>query len=161
VATQPEALRLFDLAGPDAIQPSQSETERHGAGRDGPTLSGGETGPEATRSATTPASVNDPHVGTLPHPSRTTTPRVRPRSGAHDPKDGGQRLSDDFLREAAGAARLVGLATDTLTEAITAARNAGSSWRQLGIATGIPFQTLHRRAKLAAAHPEPPGQEEL
>jgi len=48
------------------------------------------------------------------------------------------------LRAAADGAILVNDARQALNEAIDAARAAGHSWRTIGIATGIPYQTLHR-----------------
>ena len=49
------------------------------------------------------------------------------------------------LRMVAEAATMVVNANDRLEAAIEAARMAGFSWRQIGIAAGVPYQTLHRR----------------
>jgi hypothetical protein len=51
----------------------------------------------------------------------------------------------DVLRAAADAATLVATSHQNLDRAIGAARAAGHSWRAIGIVTGIPYQTLHRR----------------
>jgi len=150
MATQPEPLRLFDPGRLDD-EPSPHETERRVADRDAPMPSRVRTRREASRSKTTPAVPADVHVGTPPDPSDIET---------HHRERRGPSPDNDLLREAAEAARLVTLTTDALNAAITAARAAGRSWRELGIAAGIPFQTLHRRAKLADTHPEPPGQED-
>ena len=49
------------------------------------------------------------------------------------------------LRVVAEQATMVVNAHDRLDAAIEAARMAGGSWRQIGIAAGVPYQTLHRR----------------
>lgn len=49
------------------------------------------------------------------------------------------------LRVVAEEVTMVMNAHDRLDAAIEAARRAGVSWRQIGIAAGIPYQTLHRR----------------
>lgn len=49
------------------------------------------------------------------------------------------------LRVVAEEATMVVNANDRLEAAIDAARMAGVSWRQIGIAAGVPYQTLHRR----------------
>ena len=53
--------------------------------------------------------------------------------------------ADDALRAAGKAAKLVAAAHHDLDRAVEAARAAGHSWRAIGIVTGIPYQTLHRR----------------
>ncbi len=45
----------------------------------------------------------------------------------------------------ADAARMVANADHQLLAAIGAARVACISWREIGTAAGIPYQTLHRR----------------
>ena len=54
------------------------------------------------------------------------------------------------LRDAVVAAILVNDARRALSEAVAAARVAGHSWRAIGIATGIPYQTLHRNRRQPA-----------
>lgn len=49
-------------------------------------------------------------------------------------------------RSIAAAARQLRLAQSRFGAAIDAGRRAGLSWRQIGAAAGVPFQTLHRRA---------------
>jgi len=49
------------------------------------------------------------------------------------------------LRVIAEEATMVVNAHDRLEAAIEAARRAGVSWREIGIAAGVPYQTLHRR----------------
>ena len=49
------------------------------------------------------------------------------------------------LRLVAEAARMERTARARLVEAIAAARAAGHSWRELGTASGVPHQSLHRR----------------
>jgi hypothetical protein len=49
------------------------------------------------------------------------------------------------LQVVAEEATMVVNAHDRLEAAIQAARRAGVSWRQIGIAAGVPYQTLHRR----------------
>jgi hypothetical protein len=49
------------------------------------------------------------------------------------------------LQLVAEEATMVMNANDRLEAAIEAARRAGVSWRQIGIAAGVPYQTLHRR----------------
>lgn len=51
----------------------------------------------------------------------------------------------ELLRAVAEAAKLESTARAHLDDAAAAARAAGHSWRELGIASGIPHQTLHRR----------------
>lgn len=51
----------------------------------------------------------------------------------------------DQLRVIAEEATMVVNAHDRLEAAIEAARRAGFSWRQIGIAAGVPYQTLQRR----------------
>lgn len=53
--------------------------------------------------------------------------------------------SANQLRVIAEEATMVVNANDRLEAAIEAARRAGFSWRQIGIAAGVPYQTLHRR----------------
>lgn len=52
----------------------------------------------------------------------------------------------ECLRQASDAATMEEAAKRSLAGAIVAARSAGCTWRAIGIATGIPYQTLHRRS---------------
>jgi hypothetical protein len=52
---------------------------------------------------------------------------------------------ENLLRAVAEAATMVRNANRQLDAAIEAARAACLSWREIGIAAGIPYQTLHRR----------------
>ena len=49
------------------------------------------------------------------------------------------------LRAASEAARVLAEAQVRLSAAVSNARAAGLSWRRIGTATGVPYQTLHRR----------------
>ena len=71
-------------------------------------------------------------------PSRTETP-ARPASNRKTEPD------DHPLQAVSEAAKLEAAARARLADAIAAALVAGHSWRALGIASGIPHQTLHRR----------------
>ena len=59
-------------------------------------------------------------------------------------------LDKRALREPVAAAILVVSARRVLSGAIDAVRAAGHSWRAIGIATGIPYQTLHRNRRSRA-----------
>jgi len=122
VATQPEAQRLFEPGSLDGTHPSQGQTEPSVTDRD--TAVPGSTQREPSRTATT-RSVS------------ATKPIAR-----HS-VDQGDRA--ELLRSASTEATLVRTATEALADALRAARAAGCSWREIGIATGIPYQTLHRR----------------
>jgi len=57
----------------------------------------------------------------------------------------GSKLSaEELLHRVAEAARLVAKAQAGFVRAVTTARGAGCSWRRIGSATGLPYQTLHR-----------------
>lgn len=51
----------------------------------------------------------------------------------------------DVLRKVRRAARLMVEAQTHFREAVNAARRSGCSWRRIGNAAGVPFQTLHRQ----------------
>jgi hypothetical protein len=51
------------------------------------------------------------------------------------------------LQRAAAWATLEAAARRELADAIAAAHAAGHSWRAIGSATGLPYQTLHRRSR--------------
>jgi hypothetical protein len=122
MATQPEALRLFDPEGLDN-KPSQPGTEHSVADHDAPMLSRVRTRRAPRSETTSPPPYSEP-------PTRKLA-------------DHGDRA--ECLREASEEATLVRTATEALAAAVCAARAAGCSWREIGIATGIPHQTLHRQ----------------
>ena len=64
---------------------------------------------------------------------------------ADRPPRGQKAPSRCCLEEVARAARMMQQAQRQLTTWILTARNEGCSWRQIGAATGISHQTLHRR----------------
>jgi hypothetical protein len=61
-------------------------------------------------------------------------------------------LGQNLLRVIADAATMVRNADLRLDAAIQAARVAGCSWREIGIAAGVPYQTLHRRHRKEERH---------
>ncbi len=75
-------------------------------------------------------------------PSQIKTPPPLSRIETDNPK-----VEDPAhqLRVVAEEATMVVNANDRLEGAIDAARMAGVSWRQIGTAAGVPYQTLHRR----------------
>jgi hypothetical protein len=118
MAGQPDPLRLFDLDD-EALATSQSETS---------------------------ASVS--HGETARPPSQIETSRGASQAGTRalardnwSPK--GQDA--DALKRAGAAAVGAEAAQWALDKAIAAARSAGASWRRIGAATGLPYQTVHRR----------------
>lgn len=75
-------------------------------------------------------------------PSQIETPPPLSEIGTDDPE---VEDSANQLRVVAQEATMVVNAQDRLEAAIEAARRAGISWRHIGIAAGVPYQTLHRR----------------
>lgn len=65
-------------------------------------------------------------------------PGDEPRAGA---EVGSAEGSLDAVAE---AARLVVKAQARFAAAVSAARAAGCSWRRIGTAAGVPYQSLHR-----------------
>jgi hypothetical protein len=57
--------------------------------------------------------------------------------GASSPEEPLQRVNE--------AARLVVKAQARLLRAVMTARSAGCSWRRIGTAAGVPYQSLHRK----------------
>ena len=51
----------------------------------------------------------------------------------------------EALRQVNEAAKLIVEAQARLAAAVTAAHDAGCTWRRIGIASGVPYQTLHRK----------------
>jgi hypothetical protein len=82
------------------------------------------------------------HVETPKCPSQIETPPPLSEIETEDPEV--EDLADQ-LRVIADEATMVVKANDRLEAAIEAARRAGVSWRQIGIAAGVPYQTLQRR----------------
>jgi helix-turn-helix, Psq domain len=81
-------------------------------------------------------------VETPKRPSQIETPSPLSEIETDNPE------VDDSARQlqvVAEGATMVVNAHDRLEAAIEAARRAGVSWRQIGIAAGVPYQTLHRR----------------
>lgn len=62
---------------------------------------------------------------------------------------GEEAPSRTCLAEVTRAARMMHQAQQQLTTWILTARDEGYSWRQIGAATGISHQTLHRRFRSA------------
>lgn len=88
---------------------------------------------------------------TSPTVSRTETDQIRTPSGdLSNPLHESQALRDTFA-----AAILVEEARRALSDAIAAARSAGYSWRAIGAASGIPYQTLHRNRRSPADRDSP------
>jgi ribosome modulation factor len=81
-------------------------------------------------------------VETLQCPSQIETPERLSEIETDNPK-----VEDPAhqLQLVAEEATMVVNANDRLEAAIEAARRAGISWRQIGIAAGVPYQTLHRQ----------------
>jgi hypothetical protein len=60
-------------------------------------------------------------------------------------RDRGSAAAEDVLRRVAQTATEVGQASARLSRAVVKARQAGCSWRRIGDASGIPYQSLHRK----------------
>mgnify|MGYP001208125652 CR=1 FL=1 len=84
---------------------------------------------------------------TLRGPSQGGTPAPPAQVAAAEETDPLHAVREAATMEAAARTRLV--------DAITAARTAGHSWRTLGIESGIPHQTLHRRLRYPDSDPGP------
>jgi hypothetical protein len=83
---------------------------------------------------------SQPKTGAELSPSETR--QVPSRS---ETRSNWQEGQENPLHAVAEAATMVGNADRHLDAAIEAARAAGRSWREIGIASGVPYQTLHRR----------------
>jgi hypothetical protein len=94
----------------------------------------GDADPRLSHDETTAVSIRDTNV-----PIRDTVLV----DGSTRPPHGADGL---MLQRVARAAAGVVIAGHVLNEAIAAARSDGCSWRAIGAATGLPYQTLHRRA---------------
>lgn len=56
-----------------------------------------------------------------------------------------RRLGEGSLQRLHQAGRLVAQAQARFASAVIAAHKAGCSWRRIGAAAGVPYQSLHRR----------------
>jgi hypothetical protein len=92
----------------------------------------------------------DPYLLNL-DPSQCATPARPSRSETLPPLSqigtGGQEVpnSPGLLQAITDAATLVAASQGRLDVAIEAARVAGCSWREIGAAAGVAYQSLHRR----------------
>jgi len=82
------------------------------------------------RTTTRPAACRH-HTGEAVHPIEVTAARL---VAASDPLD-----------RARLGAELRDLAADAVASSIRDASKAGKTWREIGAALDVPFQTLHRR----------------
>ena len=57
----------------------------------------------------------------------------------------------------AAAADVAARAHARLAQAVAGARQAGASWRHIGVAAGVPYQTLHRQAATRTGVRRPPS----
>jgi hypothetical protein len=83
-------------------------------------------------------------MATAPDPLRLFDSLALGLDGAASPKEPLQRVRE--------AARLVAKAHARLLRVVMTARRAGCSWRHIGTAAGIPYQSLHRKF---SRHPVP------
>jgi hypothetical protein len=135
VADRPEALRLFELPGPGDIpepgheRPSRAETtapSRHGTA-------------ERSRAAIAAPTRHEPTA-----PSRDETRAYASRCETREQASQAADQGSEPLSLVTEAARTLRTAHSHLLEAIATARAAGHSWRELGAASGVPYQSLHR-----------------
>ena len=61
----------------------------------------------------------------------------------HEDRD--SAAAEDVLRRVAESAKEVAQASARLSRAVVKARQAGCSWRLIGEASGVPYQSLHRK----------------
>ncbi len=61
------------------------------------------------------------------------------------------------LQQVAAAAESAARARARLAQAVAAARQTGASWRHIGLAAGVPYQTLHRQAATRTGVRRPPS----
>ena len=85
-------------------------------------------------------------------PRRKTTTRATPSRKRETPPDDPlastvRQLADtcDALERARIAARVRDLADQLVASSIRDASRTGRTWREIGTALDVPFQTLHRR----------------
>jgi hypothetical protein len=76
----------------------------------------------------------------------TTTPKAPSAEETHDSGAPERDGDAEVLRRCVVAAGLMNHARVEFDDAVAAARATGHTWRQIGNATRIPHQTLHRRS---------------
>ena len=86
----------------------------------------------------------DPPVVRRSSGSETPTRASRPETSRR-PSHAETVSASDRLHGVTAAATMVATADHQLDAAIAAARADGCTWREIGIAAGVPYQTLHRR----------------
>jgi hypothetical protein len=65
------------------------------------------------------------------------------------------------LQQVAAAAEAAARARARLAQAVAAARQASASWRHIGVAAGVPYQTLHRQFATRTGLRRPPSAAKL
>ena len=123
MAGQPEPLRLFDIVEAIDDKASQPETVRCPSRKKTPSTRSTTAPPSSLETSSAPSDVETADAGGV-----TTS------------------VTAECLRQVGDAATMEEAAKRALVGAISAARSAGCTWRAIGIATGIPYQTLHRRS---------------
>lgn len=80
-----------------------------------------------------------------PSPSRIETKDELSHLKTQQTQSQIETSAEDLVLAVRGAAKVVADAERRLVVAIEAARAGHCTWREIGIAAGIPYQTLHRR----------------
>jgi len=84
-------------------------------------------------------------VAASPEPLRLfDSDRLEPSSHV---ETGSKLSAEESLHRVAEAARLIAKAPAGFVLAVTTARGAGCSWRRIGTAAGVPYQSLQRRSR--------------
>jgi hypothetical protein len=89
-------------------------------------------------------------MAAAPEPLRLFETATRDGREESRPETAQAGLLGGSLQAVAEAGRLVTRAQARFATAVISARRAGSSWRLIGTAAGVPYQSLHRRF---AGHP--------
>ena len=76
---------------------------------------------------------------------------------ASSPDNGTPNALKPSLQQVAAAAEAAARAQARLAQAVAAARRAGDSWRHIGAAAGVPYQTLHRQFATGTGVRRPPS----
>ncbi len=84
-------------------------------------------------------------MAAAPEPLRLFDGDVQPRRRLSRDETAENTPAEESLPAVTEAAKLVGKAQACFIVAVTTARSAGCSWRQIGAAAGVPYQSLHRR----------------
>jgi hypothetical protein len=84
-------------------------------------------------------------MATAPEPLRLFEAAPEGREEHSHVEAGRPALFEGPLQGVAEAGRLVARAQARFVAAVVAARRAGCSWRLIGTAAGVPYQSLHRR----------------